>query len=79
MCHPLRDSARGFPKGDFALADAVSPGTCTRNPDCVVSGFAEQASVCKAGWVCLEQSVVSTSLNQAHLFHLCLIDKFGGD
>lgn len=69
--------AGGFPKGDVAVAEEAPPGTRTPRGRGDAAGLAEQAGAREAGEICLKRSVVSTSLNQVHLSHLCLIDKLG--
>jgi len=72
---PYGTVAVGFPKVTLHRARSI-PGRR------LVKGLThcwlcKQPAICKAGWICLKQSAVYTSLNQVHLFHLCLIDKLG--
>lgn len=72
VCWPLWNCGTGFPQGD--LAQSLQ---CPRVQRLTHCWLCKQPNICKAGWICLKQSAVETSLNQVHLFHLCLIDKLG--
>lgn len=72
---PYGTVALGFHKVTLHRACSV-PG-CRLVKRLTHCWLCKQPDICKAGWICLKQSAVETSLNQVHLFHLCLIDKLG--
>lgn len=72
---PYGTVALGFHKVTLHRACSV-PG-CRLVKRLTHCWLCKQPNICKAGWICLKQSAVETSLNQVHLFHLCLIDKLG--